>query len=307
MGTQNRVIESSKSRTIQIYHRSLNMDSRNMNFDHGDGDAAFKQLDADFMGVLRTTIGEQKTLWDVEDNFDKDPWVTWLRARWMGSFVYATIYVVGIFGGQYLMKKRERFELTLTLTLWNVVLAGFSIMGAIRCTSELFYTLTNKGVHDSIVDMSFYDGPSGLWVLLFTLSKLMELGDTVFIVLRKTNLIFLHWYHHIATLIYCWNAYAEQTGTGRWFVAMNFCVHSLMYSYYALRALKFKIPRFVMVTITGLQTIQIDWRIAQRVRLQPQNSRFASAPNMGQLVLRQRHVFLVSLPLLEVFLQRLHR
>ena len=42
----------------------------------------------------------------------------------------------------------------------------------------------------------------------------MELGDTVFIVLRKTNLIFLHWYHHIATLIYCWNAYAEQTGTG---------------------------------------------------------------------------------------------
>ena len=55
----------------------------------------------DFMGVLRTTIGEQKTLWDVEDNFDKDPWVTWLRARWMDSFVYAAIYVVVIFGGQY--------------------------------------------------------------------------------------------------------------------------------------------------------------------------------------------------------------
>ena len=53
------------------------------------------------MGVLRTTIGEQKTLWDVEDNFDKDPWVTWLRARWMDSFVYAAIYVVVIFGGQY--------------------------------------------------------------------------------------------------------------------------------------------------------------------------------------------------------------
>jgi len=126
------------------------MDSRDLTFDHGNGnqDAAFKQLDADFMGVLRTTIGEQKTLWDVEDNFDKDPWVTWLRARWMDSFVYAAIYVVVIFGGQYLMKKRERFELTLTLTLWNVVLAGFSIMGAIRCTSELFFTLTNKGLHD---------------------------------------------------------------------------------------------------------------------------------------------------------------
>jgi len=286
------------------------MDSRDLTFDHGNGnqDAAFKQLDADFMGVLRTTIGEQKTLWDVEDNFDKDPWVTWLRARWMDSLVYAAIYVVVIFGGQYLMKKRERFELTLTLTLWNVVLAGFSIMGAIRCTSELFYTLTNKGVHDSIVDMSFYDGPSGLWVLLFTLSKLMELGDTVFIVLRKTNLIFLHWYHHIATLIYCWNAYAEQTGTGRWFVTMNFCVHSLMYTYYALSSLKVQDPTFRHGHHHGFANdSNVDWRIAQRVRLQPQNSRFACAPNMGQLVLRQRHVFLVSLPLLEVFLQRLHR
>jgi len=121
----------------------------------------------------------------------------------------------------------------------------------------LIHTLTTKGAHVSVVDMTFYDGPSGLWILLFTLSKLVELGDTVFIVLRKQNLIFLHWYHHIATLIYCWNSYAEQTGTGRWFVAMNYCVHSLMYSYYALRALKFKVPRFVNVTITGLQTLQM--------------------------------------------------
>jgi len=166
-------------------------------------------------------------------------------------------YVVVVFGVQYLMRKRERFELKLLLTLWNVCLAGFSIMGAIRCISEFQRTITSKGLHESIVDMSFYDGPSGLWILLFTLSKLVELGDTVFIVLRKQNLIFLHWYHHIATLIYCWNSYAEQTGTGRWFVAMNYCVHSLMYSYYALKALRFKVPRFVMVMITGLQTLQM--------------------------------------------------
>jgi len=236
--------------------KTLNMDSRNLNFDVGS-DASFKQLNADFLGVVRSTIGEQKSLWDVEENFDKDPWVTWLRNRWTDTFIYAAIYLVVVFGGQILMRKRERFELTLCLTLWNVGLAGFSIMGAIRCTAELFRTLTTKGAHESVVDMTFYDGPSGFWVLLFTLSKFAELGDTIFIVLRKQNLIFLHWYHHIATLIYCWNSYAEQTGTGRWFVTMNYCVHSLMYSYYALRALKFKVPRFVNVTITGLQTLQM--------------------------------------------------
>jgi len=234
----------------------LIMDSANLKLDL-PRDATFKTMDADFFGVVQSTIGKQDNLWDIENNFDKEPWVAWLSARWTDSFIYAAFYVVIVFGGQHLMKKRERFSLTLPLTLWNVGLAGFSIMGAIRCTAEWFHTLTSQGTHASVVDMTFYEGPSGLWVLLFTLSKLVELGDTVFIVLRKQNLIFLHWYHHIATLIYCWNAYAEQTGTGRWFVTMNYCVHSLMYSYYALKALKFKVPRFVMVTITGLQTLQM--------------------------------------------------
>jgi len=38
------------------------------------------------------------------------------------------------------------------------------------------------------------DRVCGFWTWLFVLSKLPELGDTIFIVLRKQPLIFLHWW-----------------------------------------------------------------------------------------------------------------
>ncbi|EDS38690.1 elongase [Culex quinquefasciatus] len=102
-----------------------------------------------------------------------------------------------------------------------------------------------------------HDRVSGFWTWLFVLSKLPELGDTVFIVLRKQPLIFLHWYHHITVLMYSWFSYTEYTASARWFIVMNYCVHSVMYSYYALRALNFKPPRSIAMLITTLQLTQM--------------------------------------------------
>lgn len=57
--------------------------------------------------------------------------------------------------------------------------------------------------------------------------------------------------------MYSWFSYTEYTASARWFVVMNYCVHSLMYTYYALRALKFNPPRFISMVITGLQLTQM--------------------------------------------------
>ena len=85
----------------------------------------------------------------------------------------------------------------------------------------------------------------------------MELLDTVFVVLRKNRLITLHWVHHVLTLNYSWFVFADVPGTARWMVNMNFVIHSMMYTYYALKAMRFTIPRFVNMTITTLQIVQM--------------------------------------------------
>ena len=40
--------------------------------------------------------------------------------------------------------------------------------------------------------------------------------DTVFLVLQKKPVIFLHWFHHVTVLLYCWHAFANWTASGLW-------------------------------------------------------------------------------------------
>ena len=64
------------------------------------------------------------------------------------------------------------------------------------------------------------------WMALFIYSKIPELFDTFFIVARQSPLIFLHWYHHLTVLLYCWHSYATEAPHALYFVAMNFCCHA---------------------------------------------------------------------------------
>ncbi|CAF3442996.1 unnamed protein product [Rotaria sp. Silwood1] len=98
---------------------------------------------------------------------------------------------------------------------------------------------------------------SRLGITIFCISKVAELIDTLFIVLRKQKLIFLHWFHHATVLIYAWYSYHDWTASGRWFVFMNYSVHAMMYSYYAFRAMKYRIPKWIQVTVTVFQLSQM--------------------------------------------------
>ncbi|CAF2187322.1 unnamed protein product [Rotaria magnacalcarata] len=177
--------------------------------------------------------------------------------RWHNSFFYAITYLLLIYAGQIYMKNKPRFELRYWLAAWSGLLALFSIFGAIRVLPELVYVIYRHGIKYSICNNSNAFGVVGFWTWAFCFSKLPELIDTVFIVLRKQPLIFLHWYHHASVLVYCWFSYQDYSSTGRWFCGLNYVVHGVMYSYYAFRALRFRIPRWISMIITLLQLIQM--------------------------------------------------
>ncbi|KAL6036186.1 hypothetical protein STEG23_032008, partial [Scotinomys teguina] len=92
---------------------------------------------------------------------------------------------------------------------------------------------------------------------LCSIYERVEAGDTIFIILRKQKLIFLHWYHHITVLLYSWYSYKDMVAGGGWFMTMNYGVHAVMYSYYALRAAGFRVSRKFAMFITLSQITQM--------------------------------------------------
>lgn len=155
------------------------------------------------------------------------------------------------------MRSRNPFVLDQVLFWWNLGLATFSTLGAARMIPELFWAVSSNSFTYSICTASYAQGITGFWTEKFAMSKVFEFIDTAFIVLRKKPLIFLHWYHHVTVLIYTWMLYKDHTASGRWFISMNYTVHAFMYSYYALRAIRYKMPKWAPMMITMLQITQM--------------------------------------------------
>lgn len=197
-----------------------------------------------------------------EKDYDIDPVQKWMqRPEYCYSvpIIMITLYLLFCYFGTKIMKNREAFDLRYTLALWNLFLAVFSTWGVIKTVPLLLYNIMTLDFDRTVCDPADTWGGfgSGLAVQLFCLSKIPELIDTVFIVLRKKPLIFLHWYHHVTVLGFCWHSYVTESGAGLWFIAMNYTVHAVMYFYYFLMAMK-SIPKwFPSWIITTMQILQM--------------------------------------------------
>ncbi|CAL2039807.1 hypothetical protein CAEBREN_26280 [Caenorhabditis brenneri] len=200
-------------------------------------------------------------LWSLLAN--RDEVFPHIRARkfiheHFGLFVQMTIaYVVIIFSIKRFMRDREPFQLTNALRLWNLFLSVFSIYGSYVMFPFMIEQVRRFGLYGCGCEaLSTLPSQAEYWLLLTVLSKALEFVDTIFLVLRKKPLIFLHWYHHVATFLFFCATYPTPSSQIRVGAIVNLFVHAFMYPYYFIRSMNIKLPAKISMAVTVLQLAQ---------------------------------------------------
>lgn len=196
----------------------------------------------------------------MELTYDPIPNLNWMENHPLVPIVGIVSYCVLCVVGRKLMESRDPWQWRKIMAVWNLFLSVFSLIGAIRTAPQIIYNLATMSLRDNLCTdprITVGNGSCGIWLFLFVISKFPELLDTFFIVIHKKDLIFLHWYHHITVLLYCWHSYVTKSPSGAFFAVMNYCVHAIMYGYYFLMAVGLKPKWFNAMFVTVAQISQM--------------------------------------------------
>lgn len=164
------------------------------------------------------------------------------------------LYIPIVFTLQYFIsflsentKKNLCNALELPWASWCFMLSIFSLFGMYYTGKYLF---TNYDVPFDLTDSSF-------WYDAFIVSKIFELLDTVFIVLRSKPLVALQWYHHWVTMGLCYYVSHYRCDQFHILFFMNYFVHTFMYAYFGLYCFFGKKIKFFGTFVNIIQTLQM--------------------------------------------------
>jgi len=172
------------------------------------------------------------------------------------------LYCIGIPLLQQFMKTRTSPPLKFILIIHNIFLSVTSLFMAIYLIVTLMdiKTENNYGFSQIFCALNHYEQSGSLQFIYYInyLLKYYELLDTIFLALKHKNIGFLHGYHHPATLVLTWGQLVDSTGVQWIVILLNLFVHTVMYFYYAMAALKIKMPWKRIVTIMQIVQFILD-------------------------------------------------
>ncbi|KAI9492415.1 GNS1/SUR4 family-domain-containing protein [Zychaea mexicana] len=141
-------------------------------------------------------------------------------------------YFVVIFGGRYLMTNLPAQRFQYLFQLHNLLLTLVSGALLALMVEQLFPVVYNHGLLYAVCNQDAWTQQLELLYYLNYLVKYWELFDTVFLVVKKKKLEFLHYYHHSLTMVLCYSQLVGRTSVSWVPITLNLTVHVLMYYYY---------------------------------------------------------------------------
>lgn len=226
-------------------------------------------------------LGRYLTM-DTEQLQAEQPYEMWIRSvfepvavsKWFLAHlevpaVIGVLYCIMLWAGPKFMESRERPKwIKKYIIAWNAFLVVFSTLGSYKVIG-MWWNQVIAGPFDSKVSnlrhVTCHSGDEQctmwpvacLWLMLFCASKVPEMIDTVLLIVCKKKVIFLHWFHHLTVMMFCWLSFATRTPVGTMFAGMNYFVHSWMYAWYGLAAFGLKPTRYMSQMVTILQIVQM--------------------------------------------------
>ncbi|XP_071632162.1 very long chain fatty acid elongase AAEL008004 [Temnothorax longispinosus] len=197
----------------------------------------------------------------------RDPMVdTWLLMESPGPMlcIVGAYLIFVLKAGPKMMEKRPAFQLNTVMILYNAFQVLFSIwltslIWDVDVKNFFFNHGCNIRLSPNLQTTNAQAMSRGAWWYFF--SKIIELLDTVFFVLRKkqNQITFLHVYHHTITAVFSWCYLKFLPGEQGVIIGfLNSLVHVIMYSYYFIAALGPKYKKYLWWKkyMTWIQLVQ---------------------------------------------------
>ncbi|EEB15720.1 elongation of very long chain fatty acids protein, putative [Pediculus humanus corporis] len=207
-------------------------------------------------------------LYSVIDNYDNvlqstrgDSWLFMSNPISIFLILVGYLYFVLKLGPE-LMEKRKPYNMKLLLITYNLYQVLFNLgLASVPIRMGLMGNLFLSVCHRSIPKDGYFASELSRGAWWYFISKVVDLLDTVFFVLRKkqNQVTFLHVYHHTVTCLFSWGYLKYLPGEQGIFIGfLNSSVHVFMYAYYMIAAMGPKYVKYLWWKkyITWIQLVQ---------------------------------------------------